>query len=154
MFPNPVPTRRSDHELVPHTNKAAPLRCMPQASAAWPDQKRRPAWTNQSGSARAKINANWILSVRACSWDSRWAAVFPVVFLSLLCHGRETHRSPDSDDESGMQSGVQTPGCLATSPLISQGGRQGIGHQSYFPGGLLTTVQPVGYHKSIMGGIL
>ena len=33
------------------------------------------------------------------------------------------------------------------TPLISQGGSQGIGDQSYFPGGLLTTAQPVGYHK-------
>src|SRR5262249_46360674 len=31
------------------------------------------------------------------------------------------------------------------APLISRGGRQGIGHQSDFPGGLLTTAQPVGY---------
>ena len=74
---SPDTSIRSDSS--PHTNKAAPLRCTPQASAAWPDQKRWPAWTNQSGSARAKINAHWILSVRAWSRDSRWAAIFPVV---------------------------------------------------------------------------
>jgi hypothetical protein len=33
----------------------------------------------------------------------------------------------------------------------TSGGRQGIGHQSYFPGGLLTTAQPVGYLKPVTG---
>jgi hypothetical protein len=110
MFPNPVPTRRSDHELVPHTNKAAPLRCMPQASAAWPDQKRRPAWTNQSGSARAKINANWILSVRACSWDSRWAAVFPVVSYRFSATAEKHIAAPILTTSQACKAGFRHPG--------------------------------------------
>jgi hypothetical protein len=40
------------------------------------------------------------------------------------------------------------------APLISRGGRQGIGHQSYFPGGSLTTAQLVGYLKPFTGWIL
>jgi hypothetical protein len=51
--------------------------------------------------------------------------------------------------------GVSDRGALRLGrPLISQGGSQGIGDQSYFPGGLLTTAQPVGYHKPITDGNL
>src|SRR4051812_17687896 len=46
-------------------------------------------------------------------------------------------------------SGRRIPGVGA--PLNSRGGRQGIGHQSYFPGGLLTTAQLVGYLKPVTG---
>ena len=35
------------------------------------------------------------------------------------------------------------------APLIPRGGRQGIGHQLYFPSRLLTTAQPVGYRKRV-----
>jgi hypothetical protein len=37
---------------------------------------------------------------------------------------------------------------------IPRGGRQRIGHQSYFPAGLLTTAQLVGYLKPVTGWIL
>ena len=47
--------------------------------------------------------------------------------------------------------GPERPGVGA--PLISRGGRQGIGHQSDFPQGLLTTAQPVGYRKRVPGWI-
>jgi len=40
------------------------------------------------------------------------------------------------------------------APSISRGGRQGIGHQSYFPGGLLTGAQLVGYLKPVTRWIL
>ena len=40
------------------------------------------------------------------------------------------------------------------APLMSRGGRQGIGHRSVFPGGLLTTAPPVGYLKPITGWFL
>jgi hypothetical protein len=39
------------------------------------------------------------------------------------------------------------------TPLISRGGRRGIGQESYFPDGLLTTAQPVGYFKPVTGSI-
>src|SRR5262245_60674885 len=52
----------------------------------------------------------------------------------------------------GVVGPTRAPG--GGAPLISRGGRQGIGHQSDFPGGLLMTVHPVGYLEPVTGWIL
>ena len=64
-----------------------------------------------------------------------------------------TNLGPEATPENASASSDRSvPGVGA--PLISRGGRQGIGDQSDFPSGLLTTAQPVGCLKPFVDWIL
>ena len=57
------------------TSKVEPATWRPPTGAAWRVRARRQVWRNRSGSARSRIDADWILHVKGCWKDFRWEAI-------------------------------------------------------------------------------